>query len=270
MRRTFLNHYRIQIAWLLTALLVLITLTAGASTHPEPQEPLLKSAYSEAEFLRYDISWLGAIKAGKLIMRIEPLSAEEERYRIQVTAKSAGLLKFFYPVEDRFEIIVEGEERLPVRMTMLQDEGRRQGTRLTVYNQQDREVVYTKNDRPPVTFPVSGPVHNEFSSFLILRALPLTVGETLVVPTFADKKRHEVPVLVKKEEPCESLWGEVPTIKVEPQLSFQGLYEKMGNPDIWLTADQHRIPVRIKAEIKIGSLTAELKEYRREVKLASR
>jgi hypothetical protein len=57
--------------------------------------------------------------------------------------------------------------------------------------------------------------------------------------------------------------GELATIKIQPQLTFQGLYQKMDSPLIWLTNDAKRIPVRVEARIKIGYLTAELVEYRR-------
>ncbi|MDA8164591.1 MAG: DUF3108 domain-containing protein [Desulfobacteraceae bacterium] len=249
---------------LLAALIGLASPAAGDVTRPEPEAPLLATTYAGDEYLKYDISWMGLIKAGELVMEIKPLDAAKERFLVKVTAKSAGLLAFFYPVRDYFEIVVQGRERLPVRMTMEQNEGSRQGRRITVYNQKGGEVTYSKDGRPPEIFPVTGPVHNEFTSFLIMRALPLRAGESVTVPTFADRKRHEVKVLVEQGAASESVLGQVETMKVEPQLNFAGLYQKVGNPEIWLTADQNRIPIRIEAKIKIGSLTAELSEYRRQ------
>jgi hypothetical protein len=252
------------LALLLVVVIGLAAPAAGTVTQPCPEGPLLASTYTGSEYLKYRINWLGTIKAGELVMEIEPLDPEKDRYLVKVTARSAGLLAAFYPVKDYFEIVVEGRERLPVRMTMEQKEGRRQGRRLTVYDQEGREVSYTKDEQPPQSYPVTGPVHNEFTSFLIMRTLPLRAGEPLMVPTFADRKRHEVTVLVEAGATRQSLLGQVETMKVQPQLPFEGLYEKMGNPEIWLTADSNRIPVRIEAKIKIGSLTAELAEYRRQ------
>jgi hypothetical protein len=247
-------------ALLMTAILGFHT-AVGALTHPDPEKALLKSAYSGGEYLRYDIRWLNTIRAGVLQMEIILLDLEQERYLIKVTASSTGLLKFFYPIKDSFEMIVEGRDRLPVQMA--QHDSRRGEHRLTVYNQDTLEVSYSRNGEPPEIYPVAGQVHNEFSSFLILRALPLVAGGELMVPTFADKARHEVTVSIGKSELRQGVLGEVATIKVQPRVPFQGLYEKMGDPLIWLTNDANRIPVRIEADIKIGSMTAELTEYRR-------
>jgi hypothetical protein len=256
--------YRNIILPLLVAIVLSLASSAsGAVTRPGPEGKLLATTYSGGEYLKYDISWMGIIKAGELVMKIECLAPEKDRYLIKVTATSTGLLALLHPVKDDFEIEVQGRDRLPVRMLMNQKEGHRRNRKLTVYDQKDREVFYTKNKKQPETFTIEGPVHNEFSSFLIMRALPLRAGNALIVPTFADEKRHEVKVLVENGGSRQSILGRVKTMKVQPQLDFNGLYEKVGNPDIWLTADNKRIPVRIEAKIKIGSLTAELTEYHR-------
>ena len=63
------------------------------------------------------------------------------------------------------------------------------------------------------------------------------------------------------KEEQESLLGKKKIIKVQPHLKFKGLYEKVGDPLVWLTDDAWRIPTRIQAKIVIGSLIAELIEY---------
>jgi hypothetical protein len=247
--------------WLMAAIIGFATAAQGAFTRPVPEELLLASAYSGREYLRYDIRWLNTIKAGVLEMEIEPIAPGQERYLIRVTASSAGLLKLLYPVKDSFELIVEGRERLPV--SMHQNDSRRQEQSRTIYDQKALQVICNRDGSQPEVYPVDGPVHNEFSSFLILRTLPLLDGGELMVPTFADKKRHEIAIHFKGIERRQSMLGDIATIKIQPQLTFQGLYQKMDNPLIWLTNDANRIPVRIEATIKIGYLTADLAEYRR-------
>lgn len=240
-----------------------LTPAARAVTTPDPDSNLLRSAYSKSEYFRYDVYWLSRIKAGELTLEIEPDAGLEDSYVVKATLESTGLMAFFYPIEDYFEIIIRGRERLPTYMTQLKDRRGDQGVRITEYDQKNLEVKYTKDDRSPKTYSISGMVHNEFSSVLILRALPLKTGDKLIVPTFTDKKRHEISVRVEETEQRQSILGEVDTLKLQPQLSSEDMYEKISNPDVWLTDDQRRIPVRIRAKIKVGTLTAELKDYRR-------
>ena len=233
----------------------------AATPHPgaSPDEALLQTAYAGGETLRYTVSWLG-IKAGELVMRVSKIDDSQETFAIAITATSAGLLDVFYPVEDHFRTIVQGRMRLPSRHEMQQKEGRRINSKLTLYDQEKFRVSHRKNDEPADIYQLEGPMQNEFSSFFLMRALSFA-GEAPMVPTFADKKRHEVVVTVEGKQEQESVLGKKNTIQVQPHLKFKGQYEKIGDPLIWLTDDAWRIPTKIKAKIVIGALTAELVEY---------
>lgn len=232
----------------------------GAYPGTSPDEALLQTAYAGGETLRYTVSWLG-ITAGELVMRINTVADRPETFSLDLTARSAGLLEVFYPVEDTFRTIVQGRMRLPRRHEMQQKEGRRVNSKLTLYDQENFRVSYRKNNEPADVYQLDGPMHNEFSSFFFMRALSFAGDYPMIVPTFADKKRHEVVVTVEGKEERESVLGKKKTLKVQPHLKFKGLYEKIGDPLVWLTDDAWRIPTRIQAKIIIGSLTAELVEY---------
>ncbi len=242
-----------------TLILALLAAPAAAFTPPDPA--LLASAYQGGETFKYAISWLG-IPAGELDMSIEKSPDQPGRFLLRVTAKTTGVLDAVYPVEDRYLIVVEGERRLPLRCFQDQQERGRLNKRLTIYDQQHHLVTFMKNDNPPEVSLVDGPVHNEFSAFFYMRSLRFAVDEApVVVPTFADKKRHEVEVFLDNRETIPSLMGEKATLHVRPHLTFKGYYEKVGDPQVWLTDDQYRIPLLIKAKIIIGALTGRLVEY---------
>ena len=230
--------------------------------HPgtRPEEALLQTAYAGGETLRYTVSWLG-ITAGELVMRVSKVADSQETFTLAITARSAGLLEVFYPVADHFRTIVHGRMRLPSRHDMQQQEGRRVNSKLTRYDQERFLVSYRKNDEPADLYQLEGQMQNEFSAFFLMRALSFAGDTPVIVPTFADKKRHEVVVTLEGKEEQECVLGKKNTLKVQPHLKFKGQYEKMGDPLVWLTDDVWRIPTRIQAKIVIGSLTAELVEY---------
>jgi prepilin signal peptidase PulO-like enzyme (type II secretory pathway) len=77
----------------------------------------------------------------------------------------------------------------------------------------------------------------------------------VIVPTFADGKRHEVVVHTGDEERIrKTILGDVNVLPVTPIMKFKGLYDKDGDTVIWLTNDECRIPVRINSKILIGLL----------------
>ena len=153
--------------------------------------------------------------------------------------------------------------KLPTRYEVKQKEGLsgRKTTRLSLYDQKEKVVRYQKNQNEVKTYQIDGQVYNEFASFVITRALAFIGKVAIIVPTFADEKRHEVKVAVADREIRKTVFGEIKTLKVQPKMEFKGLYEKSGNTTLWLTDDRCRVPVEIHSRIVVGSLVAELVEY---------
>lgn len=218
--------------------------------------------FSGSETLHYAVSWSGGVKIGDIYMRIEREEGKDDGFVISAKVKDYGPLKILYPVDDTFTCFVAGPMKLPFRYEVHQKEGfGREITRLTRYDQPNRLVWYQKNREPEQLFEISGTVYNEFASFVITRALALQEGEAIVVPTFADKQRHEVAVELVRRERRRTAFGNKDTLVVHPKMRFKGLYEKSGNTVLWLTDDRCRVPVEISSKIVIGSLVAELVAY---------
>ncbi len=222
---------------------------------------VMKTVFGGQEELHYDISWTGGIKIGEMHL-VAADTGKKDGYVIRARITDHGLFKFFYPVDDTFTTYVRSYMKLPYRYDVLQREGDDMIiNRLTVYEQDNHQVKYWKNDEPVKEYSLDGPVYNEFSSFFITRTLQFQAETPHVVPTFADKKRREVEVLVVGKEQVDTLFGPVQTYMVKPIMEFRGLYDKDGDTTIWFTDDTCRVPVQINSKILIGSLTARLVRF---------
>jgi len=226
-------------------------------------EETLKVIYSGDETMHYTVSWSGGVKIGDIYLSIRKPPKKKSGYVIDARVKDYGPLSLFYPVDDRFRCFVDGEMKLPTRYEVKQIEGMsgRKTSRLSQYDQKKNIIRYRKNQNKVLTYKVDGPVYNEFASFVITRALAFIGKVEIVVPTFADEKRHEVKVGVVDREVRKTVFGKIGTLKVQPKMEFKGLYEKSGNTTLWLTDDRCRVPVEIHSRIVVGSLVAELVEY---------
>ena len=225
-------------------------------------DDLIRTIYSGGETMHYEVSWSGGIKIGDLFLSVRQ-AASGDGYAIRARVRDYGLFRLFYPVNDTFTTYVRGPLKLPYRYEVEQKEGHGSSTthRLTIYDQKNLQVSYRKNREPWKKFTLAGPAYNEFSSFFITRALNFA-GKRPVVPTFVDKKRHEVAVAMLAREKHKSMFGRINTLKVMPKMDFKGLYDKDGDTVFWLTDDNCRVPVAINSKILIGSLVAELVEYK--------
>ena len=96
------------------------------------------------------------------------------------------------------------------------------------------------------------------SAFYLVRSLPLKVGATSRFSAVSGKKRYELKVIVHGRESIETDLGTFNTIKVEPVLDGDGIFNSSGRIFIWLTDDEKRIPVLMQCEIKLGSIKAKI------------
>lgn len=219
----------------------------------------LAAVYSGQETMRFSVSWSGGIKIGDLRLSLAPAANGGQVITARVT--DYGIFRAVYPVDDTFATLISGPLKLPSRYDVLQIERGKTVRRLTRYDQRRFTATFRKQAQPPETFALAGPVYNEFSAFFITRVLRLDPARQQQLPVFVDKKRHTVPVKVLGRERRNSLFGKVPTLKVQPKMAFKGLYDKDGDTVFWLTDDACRIPVEIRSKILLGSLVAELVEY---------
>ncbi len=219
--------------------------------------------YKGEERLKYEVSWSGGIKIGELHLEVNKNTEAAGGYTIKAIVNASGLFHFFYPVDDSFLTGVDGENYLPLHYDVEQVEGRSyHALRHTEYDQESGVVRYSKNNEQVSEFQVGGQVHNEFSSFFFTRMLTLKQDKPVIVPTFADKKRHEVVVQTGEAIRIKNkVLGNVTVLPVSPIMDFKGLYDKAGDTVIFLTDDTCRIPVRITSKLTVGSLTAELVSY---------
>lgn len=218
--------------------------------------------FSGTERLRYSVSWSGGVKIGDVWLEITREPKMADTFSIAAIVRSSGALNLFYPINDSFRCLIHGPMWLPQRYEVHQQEGSRDIRRLTTFDQKANLVRYRKNQEKWQEFPMAGKVYNEISAFVITRMLKHRVGMTRTVPTFAERQYHLVQVASTKKEYKKTILGRKNTFKVQPSLPFKGVYSKEGETVLYITDDLCRVPVELHAKIPVGSLVAELVEYK--------
>lgn len=218
--------------------------------------------FSGTERLHYAVSWSGGVKIGDVWLEITRDPKVADTFSITAIVRSSGALSLFYPIDDSFRCLIYGPMWLPERYEVHQQEGSRDIRRLTTFDQKNKLVRYRKNQEPWRKFSMGGKVYNEISAFIITRALKHRVGVTHIVPTFAERQYHQVQVACTKKEYKKTILGRKNTLKVLPRLPFKGVYSKEGETVLYITDDLCRVPVELHAKIPVGSLVAELVEYK--------
>lgn len=100
------------------------------------------------------------------------------------------------------------------------------------------------------------------SSLYYVRLQPLPEKGAVYFDIINRKQQYPLKVTVLGKKKVKVKAGEFNCIVVEPQFSGEGIFISKGKSlKVWLTDDERRLPVKMAAEVFIGSVTAELAEY---------
>ncbi len=221
--------------------------------------PINVLALNIPEKLTYDLTWTG-IKGGTATQEIIDEGAS---LRVVSTARSSDWISVFFPVEDRIESILTKVAPpligLPQHYSMKVSEGSHKRDKELTFDHKIGKAYYIDHrNGEKATLDIPPNTYDAYSSFYYLRSLKLEVGKSVFVNMLDNKKLWNVEVQVVKKEKLNTILGKVNTIQVRPIMKSEGIFDRKGAIDIWLTDDERRIPVKMKTKIKIGSITATL------------
>jgi hypothetical protein len=92
--------------------------------------------------------------------------------------------------------------------------------------------------------------------------MDLEVGRSVYIENHADKKNYPLEIRVLRRERVEVPAGRFDCIVVEPVMRSAGLFRHKGSLTVWLTDDELHVPVQMKSEVVIGSVSAVLSDMR--------
>jgi Protein of unknown function (DUF3108) len=225
----------------------------------EVKPDLATVPFSVGEELLFEVRWMGLL-AGNASMAVNGQLSHNghDVYHIRTLAQSSPFFSVFYNVRDLGETYVDVRGLYPWYFHFDQREGKRVVQRTVTFDQQRGIAVYTKNQAPPQEVAVPPQVQDSLSSFYLLRTLPLRVGDQIHMKMFSNGQTYDVEIQVLRREKVEAYWGPVDAFVVRPVLRFQEILRQTGDVLIWLTDDERRLPVRMRTEIKVGTIEATL------------
>src|SRR5690606_1221304 len=121
-------------------------------------------------------------------------------------------------------------------------------------------------DRTTKTYTVTENVQDIVSTFYYLRNHPqvnkLKVGESIGVDMFFDGEVTKFKLKFIGREDIKTKFGTVSTMVFRPYVQAGRVVKEEESLTVWISDDENKVPLRIKASLAVGSLKADLEEYR--------
>lgn len=237
------------------------TPAVAASTVP------LQVPWKVGEKLSFNIIY-GILDAGEATLTVKnvtdvpELEPKVQAYHFVATARSTPFVDVFYKVRDRNESWLDTNRWLSHRFEQHNHEGKYildQVVQFDWRNLHFKDTENVKGRAPKVEEgPLSVPALDTLSVLYAARSRPLKEGEEFSLDVHSGRY-WPISVKVLKRETVKVPAGTFDCFLVEPYLRERGLFVQKGKKLwVWMTADDRHIPVKMRAEIFIGSVAAEL------------
>jgi hypothetical protein len=243
--------------------LAALALAGATSSSQAGDRPFL-----EGERVTLKITYLRFL-AGRATVSVLPGEVEDggPRLRFVAEAKSQGFFAwlFRYRVDDRTVAQWDSEsgcslgiEKHLRERNVVRDQIVRIDPVTGVAHVEDSKIRQTRFELDPCVLDI-------LSAFFVTRLRGVSENAPLELPVFDNGKHYRLGVRVRGRERLDlpaPFGKKAPTVIVEPQLlEGTGLFVKEGRLRIWLSDDTRRVPVRMRAKVPIGSVSAELERY---------
>lgn len=229
------------------------------------------NSFSTSEVLTYRVHY-GLINAAEAVMTVsDKYYSINNRacYKIDIYGKTTGLFDLMVRVRDQWGAYVDTASIIPHKAYRYIEEGKYRKNEViqfdhhrdvaTVLNM-DRENKDLKNK---TIHKVPENILDLVGGYYFLRTLDYSQyksGDIMSFPGFFDAKVYDLQIRFLGREEVKTKLGTFRSVVVAPMLPDNDFFAK-GNPvRVWISDDQNKVPLKIKAELTIGALEIDIKE----------
>jgi len=226
-----------------------------------------QKAYSDGEWLKFRIHY-GLITAGTATLEVkkEVLNKKEVLHIIGL-GETTGMTSWFFPVEDHYESYISNEVDLPQKFIRKIDEGGHTKDIEINFNhdtQQATIIDYKHDNEKTVAFPKGA--QDMVSAFYYLRnhldVSDIEINDEIELDMFFDKENYKFKLKFLGREVINSEFGKVPCLIFRPYVQSGRVFKEKESLTLWVSDDENKIPLVIKADLTVGSLKATLIQFK--------
>lgn len=226
-----------------------------------------QKAFDAGEWFKFRIHY-GPFNASYATLEVKETTFKNKNvFHIVGKGKSTGMLHLFFKVDDNYETFMDKNTGLPHRFIRQIDEGGYTKDLQIDYDQtQNKAFVFDKKNNQNNTYTTPDDVHDMLSAFYYLRndlnTQPLVSGKEYRLNLFYDDENYDFKLKFLGREVIKTKFGKIATLKFRPYVMAGRVFEEKESLTFWVSDDKNKMPVKIKANLAVGSLDADLDEFK--------
>jgi hypothetical protein len=229
-------------------------------------------AFQKGEWFKFKMSYSGWFKAGEATLKIDEKKLDGKPvFHVVGKGKTTGLINTFFKVRDRYESYFDKKTGVPYKFIRKIDEGgHTKDIEINFNHQEQKAIVNNKKRKKVTTITTERDVQDMVSMYYYLRnninVDALKQGDEIQTTMFFDEENYGFKLKYLGRETIKTEVNgsrvKVKTLKFRPYVMAGRVFKEEESLTLWVSADKNKIPLKIKADLAIGSLRADLEAFR--------
>ena len=216
--------------------------------------------FKEGETLKYALHY-GFLYGGEgTITLSKSVYNDKNVYYSQIYAKTIGLTDKLYKIRDRYESYFDIKTCLPYKAIRDIREGGYTKYEEVIFQHSDSAVYDNKGKRHKVPTDIL----DILSTLYYVRSLEfdsLAPGDKIDIVTFFDNEIFPFNLRYKGIETVKIKLGKYRCYRFDPVVEPGRIFKSEDDMQVWISADENLIPVRVRFNLIVGAVKCDLAEY---------
>jgi len=227
-----------------------------------------KSAFQDGEWFKFEMSYSGFLKAGNATLEVkDSIYKGKPVYHVVGKGWTSGLISWFFKVDDHYESYFDKVSGAPYRFIRKIDEGGHTKDVEIEFNHLTRSAnVKDYKHNTQETYTTEENIQDMVSAFYYLRnnynTENIKEGDVVSLNMFFDEENYKFRLKFLGRETIRTKFGKVKTLKFRPYVMAGRVFKEQESLTLWVSADKNKIPLKIKADLAVGSLRASLEAFK--------
>ena len=245
-------------------LLLILVATTLLQTSYAQQEP----AFGDGEWFKFKMSYSNWLKAGNATLTVKDTKLNnKDVYHVVGKGWTTGMIKWFFKVKDRYESYFDKQTIMPYKFVRNIDEGGHTKDLEIDFDQTNNKAhINDKKNNTKKVIDTKPNIQDMVSTFYYLRnnldTGKLKVGDEVKIDMFFDEENYGFKLKYLGEETIKTDFGEIESLKFRPYVMAGRVFKEEESLTLWVSKDKNKVPLRIKADLAVGSLRADLEAFK--------
>ena len=225
------------------------------------------NTYKSGEWFEYRVHY-GFFNASYASLElVETTYKGKPVYHAKGYGKTTGLARLLYKVEDYYESYFDKQTGKPYKFIRnIYEGGYTKDIEIEFDHQKKQALVNDKKRGKKSVHPIKNKVQDLISAFYYLRnnydVSDIKPGDQITLDIFFDKENFKFKMKFLGEEILRTRLGRITCMKFRPYVQTGRVFNEQESLTLWISKDENKIPIRIKADLLVGSLKADLYKFK--------